>query len=210
MIISVSGKFRSGKDTVAKMISAELMKSGYKTHRIAFADSLKQIVEILTGEIRTNLSDSKDFSYPYTDFNETQKNTYLPMWEMTLGTMLQKLGTDVMRDHFNENVWINSVLNKIVHVPANDVVIVTDTRFINEIFALKYKGCICIKVVGDPTKAAEESTRSKVHQSETDLDSYDAFDYVIKNDGTLEDLNNKIKFIVDKILTYDKFLILNE
>jgi hypothetical protein len=204
MIIAISGKFRSGKDTVAKMISLKLIAAGYKTRRIAFADSLKEIVEILTGKKRSSIEE-KYFSYPVLDFTEEQKNSFLYKWDMTLGTMLQKLGTDVMRNCFNDCVWINSFLEKATRVPVNEFIMVTDVRFINEIAALKYRGCVCIRVEGDPLKAAENSTRNKIHQSEIELDNYD-FDYVIKNNGTLEDLQLKIDVIVDKILTYDRHI----
>ena len=42
----------------------------------------------------------------------------------------------------------------------------------------------------------------KEHLSETSLDDYDGFDYVIENDGTVQDLIDKVKSlnIVERIL----------
>jgi len=37
------------------------------------------------------------------------------------------------------------------------------------------------------------------HPSETALDDYQKFDYVIQNDGTIEDLIEKVKAIHDKV-----------
>ena len=204
MIIALSGKFRSGKDTVAQMISLKLISKNIVTRRVAFADSLKEIVEIITGEKRS-IVNGKYFSYPVYDFTEKQKNNFLDGWGLTLGTMLQKLGTDVLRDGFNKQIWINCVINKIKDLPPEEIVIITDVRFKNELEMLKRKGCVCIRIEGDPIKAAEESTRNKQHQSETDLDDM-VFDYHIVNDGSLEDLDKKINIIVDKFLTYDRHI----
>ena len=45
----------------------------------------------------------------------------------------------------------------------------------------------------------ELNLSQKNHISETILDNYDKFDYVIDNSGTLEDLENKAKEILEKI-----------
>ena len=40
----------------------------------------------------------------------------------------------------------------------------------------------------------------KAHETETALDNYNDYDYVLVNDGTINDLNDKIKRIVDKVI----------
>jgi hypothetical protein len=207
MIISISGKFRSGKDTVAKMISKKLIENGYYTKRRAFADNLKKVVEILTGEKMSAVS--VDFSETVYDFTEDQKNMFLDRWGMTLGTMLQRLGTEVMRDNFDKNVWIKSLWNNIKDMKELEAVLVTDTRFKNEMEFLKGVGCITIKVEGDPTKVHDITKRDESHESETSLDSYDKYDFVIKNNGTLEELNNKINFITTQILEHYRHIYIN-
>ena len=207
MIIGIHGKFRSGKDTVARLFAQNLTSLNQTITRHAFADSLKEIVEILTGEIRTTVIPG--YTISPRDFSEEQKNKYLDSWEMTLGTMLQKLGTDVMRNNFNELIWIHSMWTKIKDKYQDEIIIVTDVRFLNELAFLKKMGAILIKVEGDPSGMAVTSTRNNIHQSETDLDNYNDFDFVIKNNETLEKLEQKIIFISSQIINHYRHIYIN-
>ena len=86
--------------------------------------------------------------------------------------------------------------------------IITDTRFPNEADAVKSRGGINIRIERDdyifdgagkriiPTKEYV-NTSNKQHESETALDNY-TFDYVIDNNGTIEDLIIKVKEILIK------------
>ncbi len=86
--------------------------------------------------------------------------------------------------------------------------IITDTRFPNEADAVKSRGGINIRIERDdyifdgdgkriiPTKEYV-NTSNKQHESETALDNY-TFDYVIDNNGTIEDLIIKVKEILVK------------
>ena len=84
--------------------------------------------------------------------------------------------------------------------------IITDVRFPNEAKAIKDKGGIVIRV--NRTYYTEDKKYIigydpfETHPSETALDDYDGFDYVIENDGTVQDLIDKVKSlnIVERIL----------
>ncbi len=65
--------------------------------------------------------------------------------------------------------------------------IITDTRFPNEVQAIKDRGGIVIRV-----QRVEEINSKELHESETALDTYQ-FDYIIGNYGTLEELVEKVK-----------------
>lgn len=200
MIIGIHGKLRSGKDTVARLLSEKFIELGFKTRKRAFADSLREVVEKIICVERKFVDDS--YSTQSLDFTEEQKNTYIPEFDLTIGQMLQHLGTETMRDHFNINVWVNSLWLNIKDIYENEIVIVTDVRFINEVKFLRDTGCILINVEGKPTTQTDESTRDKNHSSETSLDSFNEYDFVIKNDGTLDELKNKINFISTQILEH--------
>lgn len=89
--------------------------------------------------------------------------------------------------------------------------IITDVRFPNEANAVKYRGGIVIRInrlysgqinpIGDKIKLGNVSSQaveidhSKPHLSETALDDY-PFDYVIDNNGTLENLTDMVKDIL--------------
>ena len=70
--------------------------------------------------------------------------------------------------------------------------IITDTRFPNELYAVKQKGGVAIQVIKKGNKAVND------HVSEISLDAAQ-FDYVIENDGTIENLVDEVKNIFKKI-----------
>lgn len=87
--------------------------------------------------------------------------------------------------------------------------IITDMRFPNELEAIKVRGGITIRVnrniinteLIDGSFIQGKIIRVDEHASETALDKTE-FDYTINNDGTLEDLINKVR----EILTKEKLL----
>lgn len=179
MKIALSGKIGSGKDTVSDMIIEMSDKNIEKT---AFAKKLKQIVAILTG-----------VDYELTLFQEG-KNSRIERFDTTIGDMLQVIGTDVMRDNFDKDVWIKALLSSI---DENKNYIISDLRFKNEADILKKEGFVLIRV--NRTDNTVSTSRNREHSSETDLDDYTQFDYVINNDGSLEDLRFKVKEILSDL-----------
>lgn len=194
MIIGISGKFRSGKDTVALMVSEYFQNKKLETERIAFADSVREVVEIISGKKR-QIVDDTTFSVPVLDFTIDDKNTYLEEWGLTIGEMLQKVGTDAMRDNFDKDVWVKSAFNKMKD--EKTVYLISDVRFPNEAERIKEEGGWLIRIEGDPLNVRDNVKRSQKHESETALDEYKDFDIVITNDGTLEDLKKKVTDFLD-------------
>ena len=70
--------------------------------------------------------------------------------------------------------------------------IVTDCRFPNEAESINQKNGIVIRVNSDRCNNEDK------HPSETALDDYDKFNYVIENNGTLEELLYKVRDILKK------------
>lgn len=192
MIISLSGKIGSGKDTVAEIINQITPYHNWETKK--FAGKLKVIAEILTGIPKIHFEDQ-----------EFKKRDMGPEWGMTYRELLQKLGTDALRNGLHENVWVNSLF---ADYQANTVTvgtsefditekdelpnwIITDCRFPNELNAIKERNGITIKVVRDNAVVSD-------HPSETALDTYTNWNYVIDNNGSIEDLKAKVSEILDK------------
>ncbi len=167
MIIGLTGKSGSGKDEVAKRL---VQKHGFL--RLAFADSLK-----LAARHIFSLSDAQLWG--------AEKDLVDPYWGMTPGQIMQRLGTECLRDGFSstpevgEQVWIKSLFRKIE--PAQDYVI-TDVRFPNEADEVKRWGGRVYRVI----RPGHVSARAP-HVSETALDGYEV-DGEICNNGTLGDL----------------------
>lgn len=69
--------------------------------------------------------------------------------------------------------------------------IITDVRFENEVNVIKEKG-------GKVIRINRETEQINNHPSETSLDNYDKFDYVINNNGTIMDLFSNVFEILMK------------
>lgn len=97
-------------------------------------------------------------------------------------TLLQKLG-DIVKEYHGLPYYSEVVLES-----ANEVTIIDDWRYPYEkdVFG---KDVITIRVERKHENGL--SLEQKLHESETSLDNYE-FDYVIDNNGTLDELCEKI------------------
>jgi len=151
------------------------------------------------------------------DNNAYNKSIVKPM---TVREMLQIIGTEAMRNNLHPDVWVNALMCG--YIKSNDKLIrttedlleeweegeypnwiITDMRFPNEMQAIKANGGITIRVVRPCLKCGGTNyhklscyeQNEKQHPSETALDDA-KFDYEIINDGTLEDLIEKVEGII--------------
>ena len=165
MIYLVGGKARSGKDTISDFMQKELEKDGKKVCRLQVSSYIKYYAQ-------------KYFGW---DGSEETKPREL----------LIELGTDIIRNKIDENFHINRLIQDIkVLSYFFDSFIVSDIRFPVEIEKVKenYDDVITIKMIRESDELTEEQ---KKNRTETALDSYDGFDYVVDNNGTLEELEQK-------------------
>ena len=143
---------------------------------------------------------------------------------LTYRHLLQLLGTECMRNTIHLNGWVNALFSEYkpefvgvpnpVDIDSDSTLhtifpnwIITDMRFSNELDTVKSRGGITIRVEKpvhrcDCTTLEAEDCNKKCsksvnleHESETALDGA-AFDYVIHNDGTIEELIEKVKVIL--------------
>lgn len=180
MLVGISGKIGSGKDTLAAAIVSK--KPEYEIRR--FADKLKLITSILSG---TTLPDN---------YTQEGKNIYLKEWGMTLGEMQQKVGTDAIRVGLHPQAWILSLYAD--YRPEKSNWIITDCRFKNEALSVRERGGVLIRVEGDPNKVRANSKRDMTHPSETDLDDWTDWDYKFTNIPPIENLNSHVNEIIKK------------
>lgn len=178
-IIAISGKIGSGKSTLTNY----LKKVYPDIQEKFFAEKLKRIVAILAG-VDYNLT-----------LTQEGKNIYIPEFDLTIGEMCQQIGTNVLRKHFKDDIWIKSLFSDFKN---GETYVISDCRFKNEAEALKKMGAVIIRVNRPNNPIAEKSGRDLNHISETDLDDYD-FDYVINNDSTYDDFLQKIDIMYKKI-----------
>ena len=185
MLIGVVGLIGSGKDTVSKRLE---QKHGFR--RDSFAKSLKDAVSAMFNWDREMLEGNGDDSRQWREqpdefWSKKFGKTVTPRW------VLQHFGTEVMRQHMHDAIWIDSCLSRYDGRPT----VISDTRFQNELKTIKEnKGQIILVKRGElPTR--EEMQEKGAHKSEWDWMGWN-FDHVIDNDGTKEDLYKKVDDLI--------------
>lgn len=172
-IILIGGKARSGKDTTADIFIKELEQKGKKVCRVQVGQYIKYYA-------------TKYFGW---DGQEETKPRDL----------LNKLGTDIIREKIDPDFHVDRLIQDIkVLSYFYDTFIVSDIRFPVEIEKTKsvFDNVISIKV---QRQSDELNDAQKKHISENMLDNYDGFDYIIDNNGSLEELEIKAKNILTEI-----------
>lgn len=183
-IISITGKIGSGKDAIADIIMQYTPYHDWEVKK--FAGKLKDIASIISGVPKINFEDQ-----------EFKKQDMGPEWGMTYRDLLQKLGTEAMRNGLHENVWVNALFADYHFNIEEDGQmpnwLITDTRFPNELEAVKTHKGITIKVIRD-----SGNTIGTTHASETALDDYTEWDYIVDNNGSFEELKTQVFSILEK------------
>jgi hypothetical protein len=109
--------------------------------------------------------------------------------------ILQYWGTEIMRGHFHDSIWIDSFIARY----NGGKIVLSDTRFVNEIETIRaLKGKVVLIRRGSiPSK--EEMQEKTVHQSEWDWIGQ-TFDYEIDNSGSLADLKTQVDHMINHLL----------
>ena len=179
MIIGISGKAGSGKDTAAKMLEVlyanpdisyeDFANKRYKNFAdiqiVHFADSLKEMAQVLfrIGEWETNTQEGKK-----TTINRIGK---------TVRELLQGIGQG-LRDAIDPNLWVKILF---ANTEGWSNYIIADVRYPNEVYAIKERNGILLRIDRKGAGAGN-------HSSETALDDYKEWDVHIENNGSIEDL----------------------
>ena len=197
-----SGK-RSGKDTFAAYLIDELEGIGHIAEKRALADSLK----VACGEI-FNLSheqmhgttEQKD---SLTAFDWPQGNPLGRSGKMKAREILQYFGSEVMRNGFDTNVWVNSLylygekrLKEVMPLFNAGLkrqplyIIVPDIRFPNEADFVDY--------LVDIYRPEAEENNQDVHISEKAGKEFTReIDLQVGNFGLKEELKDSAKNMID-------------
>ena len=165
-LIGITGKARSGKDSIAKYLWAQ-----YGFSRFAFADAVK-----LAAQAKFGLSDRQTW-------DDELKEVVIPFWGMAPREMFQKEGTEAGRDVFGYDLWLKRWLITYNLLGDTEDIVVPDVRFDNEADLIRSRGGIIIEVRRD---VAGLTGAAGAHVSEGGLSA--PADFVIHNNGTLEEL----------------------
>ena len=171
-IFVIGGKAKSGKNTFGDFLREELKDYGYKP-------CVMHITSPLYAYAR---------NYFEWDGNENTKPR----------EFLQKVGIEIIQQKLGKKDFLLNRLYEDIEILSEffDTFIITDARLIKEFEDIrkKYPDVVTIKLIrtrGDNHLTEEE----KKHVTETELDHYDDFDYIIEN-RILDDLKTSAMEIV--------------
>lgn len=173
MIIVLSGKARSGKDTIADYICNNYVPS----IKVSFAEPLKAMCK-------------KYFGFSNAELNETKT--------AESRKVMQGLGM-LVRGEVDPNFWINLMRRKIFDYNMNcyRYIVVSDCRFVNELNlfdTIYYDKVVKIRV----NRAQGKVEYGADTPSETELDNITNWDYVIENNFDLAHLYDKVNTIIQE------------
>jgi hypothetical protein len=207
MIIGISGKIGSGKDTLAMVIKKLFPEYDFQNKK--FASKIKQITSLIIG---CSVEDLENRKFKNTPLGfEWNKGIEPNIKQMTPRLMLQLIGTECGRDIIHPNIWVNALFSDYIPKPlyARESTkisdfpnwIISDVRFPNEAKIIKEYGGILVRI--ERTIFTNEDTRpigGVSHTSETALDDWKTWDVIIGNNGTIKDLEdlaeNALKYIL--------------
>lgn len=218
MIIGLSGKAQSGKNTVCDMIIYTIYyhryynvkkQKGYIEYNQEFSTEHMQKVEQHFMKI---MSDYNIFIHSFAyklklvltafcnhtvdefenvDFKNSEVD-WLTIEDKhpTYRELLQKFGTAI-RNGVCSDFWVQVALNDPVINDRSCINIFTDVRFFTEVEGLKQKGAKIIRINRDGAGAGN-------HVSEIELDNYE-FDVVINNNGSKQELLEQVRVLCENL-----------
>jgi hypothetical protein len=207
IVLCISGKMRSGKNQLAdfiaeyineknlgtvgfEMFAGDLKDGAYKDfQRLSniFKEEYKKISKIYGPTCPGLLEDLSWMDVKEEQFYE----------DKTLYTraLLQIYGTDIFCNRVDSNYWATRVLDK-CEESTNDFILVTDTRFPNEIDIMQLGESFKTIVI----RVERETDIECDHPSETSLDDFNEWNFIVDNNHSLEILKQSAKTIVDIII----------
>jgi len=207
MIIGVSGKARSGKDTFAEMLAAALNKVSHPPYvMMAFANELK---------LRCQAAFDLTWEQLWGDDKEVYDQRYPKMrgpLPYCIGNRDDGKGLEVLdeRKHWtareimqdygafyrsiDNEFWVKNLF-RVIEDKEYTNAIITDVRYINEADYVINNGGYVIRI----NRESKDAVHNETHPSEIELDNYKRFDFTVINNWGLEELkeaaNDVSKFL---------------
>ncbi len=159
-IFVIAGKARTGKNTLGNYLRDELKEYGYKPCVMHLTEPL--------------------YSYARNYFDWSENTGEKPR------EFLQKMGIEIIKEKLHKNYFLIDRTCEDIEILSNffDTFIITDARLIMELEELKkrFDDVVTIKLERDNyDDLLTDEERS--HITETEIDDYRNFNYIIKNTG---------------------------
>lgn len=174
VLIGLIGLKQSGKDTFADYLVAN-----HHFRKLAFAEPVKKLCQTMFLLSEEQLNDP------------VLKEKVDPRWGLSPRQMMQKVGTDMVRQMWDDDFWVKHMdmrLRKIV-----DKVVVSDVRFPNEAQWIRDKGGLLVRI----DDGREQS--SDAHSSETSQSTIQEDVRIFNEKNGLEDFHDKIEKWFEKM-----------
>lgn len=221
-LILLSGKINCGKNQFAEYLQNDFERKGLTVKQDLYAKDLKDYsvkdFSILGAVLQNKVDQLKAEIGVFFDTHDKgtvglqdtinkrldelifkPSNFYEDKTDITRA-LLQLYGTNIARKRFDEQFWVKRLAERINSDNENDVIIITDVRFPNELEDIhdyvKTRRIIPMRIERD----IDRDSIAKEHISETALDDYEFFEWVIDNNGTLEDLQASSDVVTDDII----------
>lgn len=176
VIFIVSGKANSGKDTICEMIHNYVKLKDLRVVNLQIASYIKMYAKTISG---------------WTGSEETKPRE-----------LLQELGTSIIRRKIDNDFFIKRIVDDIkVYSYYFDVITISDARLPEEIDTIQssFDKTYSVRIIR-PGFVNNLSSKQKEHITEVALDNYDNYDYTIINDQSFEELDVKVRTMVDEVL----------
>jgi hypothetical protein len=184
MLLGVGFKARSGKDETGKYLQKHF---GFT--QAAFADKLKKAAMLI-------------FELSYEQVYGDLKDVLDERWNDTPRNILQKMGTECMRNGYAKDVWVRALEMRIRKEGINNDWCVTDVRFIEEADAIKAWGGVVV-LINRPNLPAIATAK---HDSETVMEAYTGWDYLLDNSSDLPQLYANIEVMMKRFKHLKEFV----
>lgn len=176
-LIGLGGYVYSGKDAFADVLENRL--GWYKTY---MSKALRESLEVLNPWVAF---DTKGRLIRFAELVKElgyEKAKEFP----EVRALLQRMGTEVGRKLWNEDFWVDLCFDDAIkHLERGKPTVVTGIRYPNELKVIQNLGGTSVWVSRPGYSAVN------AHSSDNSLVEED-FDFIFKNDGTLEDLDDKV------------------
>lgn len=169
MLVAMTGQKRSGKDTVAEVLSR---KGDFE--RVSFAGTLKGMIKFLL--MSAGMSDAEAEDH----INGDRKEVPLAVLQgKSARYAMQTLGTE-WRDFLGKDLWTDIVRAKI---EATLNVVITDMRFLHEEAFVDEIGSLKVRVV----RAGQPPISADAHPSEQEMMAIQPH-LTVFNHGSMDDI----------------------
>lgn len=166
MIIGLTGKARSGKDTAANYLAENSFEHYW------FSKPMKDACRAIFGW---------DDRHLYGDLKEVVDARF----GCSPRQALQTLGTEWGRDCIGENLWVDIAKDRMTKA---DNIVISDVRFNNEAQIIREMGGVIVNI------ARDKAYSINIHSSEEGIEG-NLIDIQIINNGTIEQMHKEIEYI---------------